>query len=54
MENGLEKWMKDGSNVMVYNAPPAVVESISFGESAGVIDYCRRYEDRVQAIFWNE
>ena len=28
--NGLERWMKDGSNVMVYNAPPAVVESISF------------------------
>ena len=56
MENNsnLEKWVKDGSNVMIYNAPPSVVESISFGESAGIIDYCQKSVNKVKEIYWNE
>ena len=56
MENNsnLEKWVKDGSNVMIYNAPPSVVESISFGESAGIIDYCQKSVNEVKEIYWNE
>ncbi len=56
MENNsnLEKWVKDGSNVMIYNAPPSVVECISFGESAGIIDYCQKSVNEVKEIYWNE
>lgn len=52
--NGLEKWIKSDSNVIVYNAPSPVVESISFGESSGLIDYLKKNEDAVDSVFWNE
>ena len=52
--NGLEKWVKQDSNVIVYNAPPSVVESISFGESAGLIDYAKKNEEVIDSVFWNE
>ena len=52
--NNLEKWIKEGSNVMIYNAPQSIVESMSFGESAGVIDYCQKKQDIIDGIFWNE
>ena len=52
--NGLEKWMQEGSNVMVYNAPPSVVESISFGESTGVVSYCHSKKEMIEGIYWNE
>ena len=51
---GLDKYMKDGHNVMVYNAPPAVIESIQFGESAGIAQYCKLHKDRIEAVYWNE
>ena len=53
-ENRLEKAIEDKANVMIYNAPPSIVESISFGESTGVIDYCSRKPDIIESIFWNE
>ena len=52
--NGLEKWVKQDSNVIVYNAPPSVVESISFGESAGLIDFAKKNEEVIDSVFWNE
>jgi len=52
--NSLEKWLKDGNNVMIYNAPPAVVEAISFGESEGLIDYTKRNQNKIDSVFWNE
>jgi HD superfamily phosphohydrolase len=52
--NGLEKWMQEGSNVMVYNAPPAVVESISFGESTGIVRYCHSRREMIEGVYWNE
>ena len=53
-ENRLEKAIEDKANVMIYNASPSIVESISFGESTGVIDYCSGKPDIIESIFWNE
>jgi hypothetical protein len=50
----IHKYVKDGSNVVVYNAPANTIEGLSFGESTGIVDFCKRKTDTIDSVMWNE